>query len=319
MRDYRGGIADWVDAGGSLDTGSGESPADLSPLGPQLVISADGLVGRTPARVSRRPRLRDGTLDLIDSLSTLHLFLIWIGTIILCGLGYWVGAFFGAHGLIEAGTPIGADFHGLVSSIYFSFVTATSLGYGDILPVGSARAISVIEAAAALLIFGAVVAKFVSHRQDELVNDIYRVTFDERLDRVQSNLHVVISELLTLTTICETPTMPMHRVSARLDSSALLFAGELRTTHDLLYQPRLLVEEGTLAAILAALASALDVLAELLGCLPQSFERSQSLKIALHNVTALAEEICGTCVPHAYTPRLTYWMDRIQETARRIR
>jgi Ion channel len=129
---------------------------------------------------------------------------------------------------------------GLSSALYFSFVTATSLGYGDVIPIGTARAIAVGESVTALLVFGAVVAKFVSHRQDELVREIYRVTFDERLDRVQSNLHVIISELLSITSICEMPTMPLQRVATRLDSAALLFLGELRTTHDLLYQPRLL-------------------------------------------------------------------------------
>lgn len=319
VRDYRGGLADWIDSGGAVEhaMATAQLTTDGPSSGPQLTISPDGRIGAGPARVSR-PGWNDAAMGFVDRLSTFQLFLIWIGTILLSGFGYWIGALLGAHGLIEGGAPVGTGIKGLFSALYFSFVTATSVGYGDVLPVGSARVIAVTESAAALLIFGAVVAKFVSHRQDELVNEIYRVTFDERLDRVQSNLHMVISELLSLASICETPTMPMHRVSARLDSSTLLFAGELRTTHDLLYQPRLMVEEGTLASILANLASALDILAELLTCLPADFQRSQSLLIALQNVTSLAEDICGDCVPHAYTPRLTFWMNRIQATARRI-
>ena len=59
-----------------------------------------------------------------------------------------------------------------------------------------------------------------------------------------------------------------------LDSAILLFVDELRTTRDLLYQPRLLLEEAVLSSILANLAPALDVLAELLTCLPAAFNRS---------------------------------------------
>jgi len=47
--------------------------------------------------------------------------------------------------------------------------------------------------------------------------------------------------------------------------------------------------------------------------------RSQPLKIALENLTGLAADICSNCVPHSYTPRLVFWMDRIQATARTIK
>ena len=42
----------------------------------------------------------------------MQLFLIWIGTILLSGSCFWLGAFMGEHGLIEAGHPIGADLNG---------------------------------------------------------------------------------------------------------------------------------------------------------------------------------------------------------------
>jgi Ion channel len=263
-------------------------------------------------------RLDNSVLDLVQRRSTLQLFLIWIGTILLSGIAYWLGALMGEHGLVEGGLPVGADLKGFASALYFSFVTATSIGYGDIVPVGGARVIAVAEGIAALLVFGAVVAKFVSHRQEELVSEIHRVTFEERLARVETNLHMVISEILSITASCEAKA-PLNRISTRLESAGLLFLGELRTTRDLLYQPRLVVEEGVLAAILATLASALSVLADLLACLPPEFARSQPLTITLNRLTGLAEEICGECVPHTYTPRLVFWMDRIQATARRIK
>lgn len=263
-------------------------------------------------------RLDKSVLDLVQQRSTLQLFLIWIGAILLSALAYWLGALVGEHGLVEAGRPVGADLSGFASALYFSFVTATSIGYGDIVPVGIARVLAVAEAISALLIFGAVVAKFVSHRQEELVSEIHRVTFEERLDRVETNLHMVISELLSLTSMCETKA-PVNRIATRLESAGLLFLGELRTTRDLLYQPRLAVEEGVLGAILATLSSALGVLSDLLTCLPPDFSRSQPLTITLERISILAKEICGECVPHSYTPRLVFWMDRIQATAQRIK
>jgi Ion channel len=321
VRDYSGGLADWIESGQALEAATDTVPPaaqESSLLGPQLVAAPDGSVGRGPARVLLDSKGKDLFLGFTDRLSTFQLFLVWMGTVVLRGLGYWIGALFGDPGLRERGYPVGAGLGGLVTSLYFSFVTATSLGYGDILPFGFARALAIIEAVAALLIFGAVVAKFVSHRQDDLVREIHRVTFDERLDRVQSNLHVVIAELLAINSLCEARAMPLQRIAIRLDSAVLLFVGELRTTHDLLYQPRLAVEEAVLGSILAGLSSALNVLAELLACLPPDFARSQSFELALGNLTRLAEDICGSCVPHSYTPRLIFWMDRIQDTARRL-
>ena len=324
VRDYRAGLADWVEANEPTERVADTPPApEAEPdpsvvAGPPLAVSQDGILGRGPARVSRMRRLDKSVLDLVQQRSTLQLFMLWIGAILLSGLAYWLGALAGDHGLIEAGRPLGADLNGFGSALYFSFVTATSIGYGDIVPVGIARVIAIAEAIAALLIFGAVVAKFVSHRQDELVSEIHRVTFDERLDRIETNLHMVISELLSIAAMCENKA-PLNRMSTRLDSAVLLFVGELRTTRDLLYQPRLVVEEGVLAAILATLASALNVLADLLACLPPDFSRSQPFTITLDLLTDLAKEICGECVPHSYTPRLVFWMDRIQATAQRIK
>jgi hypothetical protein len=319
VRDYREGLADWVESGGPLESAAAAiEPTEPVARLPEAQLSADGVPGRGPARVSDST-WNDSVVGLIQQFSTLQLFMVWIATVGLCGFAYWAGALLGDHVLLEGTAPVGADLRGLGNALYFSFVTATSLGYGDIVPVGGARIIAVTEAVAELLIFGAVIAKFVSHHQDELVREIHRVTFDERLDRVQGNLHSVILELLSLNGLCETRSTPMHRIATQLDSSILLFLGELRATHDLLYQPRLIVEEGVLGGILAELASALEVLAELLACLPPEFTRSQPFEIALHNVARLSEQICGNCVPHAYTPRLTFWMDRIQNTSRRIR
>jgi len=322
VRDYRAGIADWVESGepteSVAETAPEPDPSAATLAGPPLSVAPDGQVGRAPARLSQMRRWDNSVLDLIQERSALQLFLIWIGTVLLCGVAYWLAALAGEHGLVEGGRPVGVDLKGLASALYFSFVTATSIGYGDIVPVGIGRAIAVAEAVTALLAFGAVVAKFVSHRQEDLVSEIHRITFEERLDRVQTNLHMVITELLSIAAMCEAQA-PLNRITTRLESSALIFLGETRSIHDLLYQPRLIVEEGVLASILASLLSALTLMSELLIRLPSTFVRSQPLEIALGNLTRLAADICSNCVPHNYTPRLRFWMDRIQSTARTIK
>src|SRR5262245_6116589 len=271
-----------------------------------------------PMSVPRQRQWGSILLDVIERQSTSQLFLAYLAMIVLCGGVYWLAGLSPHHGLSAGGIPVEMNLTGLATAIYFSFVTATSVGYGDVLPVGMLRGLAVAEAVVGLLIFGAVIAKFVSRRQDEIVREIQRVTFEERLDRVQTNLHLVLSELQTVLAMCDSGTVRLERLSARLESAALVFASELRAIHALLYRPRQTPEESVLEAILTSLAASLHELSELLSCLPAGFSQSPTFVATRKTLARLADEICGECVPRVYAPELTVWMDRIQAIARRI-
>ena len=310
VRHYHGGLADWKDSGGPIES-----------VAPTIARAAPQAGPRPRAILSRTTELRAGQwgnaiLDLIERRSTLELFLAWLAVIVLSGVVYWISALAGLPALTEHSAPVASTLKGLATAVYFSFVTATSIGYGDVLPMGLARILAVAEAVASLMIFGAVIAKFVSRRQEQLVSEIHRVTFEERLDRVQTNLHLVLSELHTIAGMCESRALAPKRVSSRLESAALIFSSELRTVSDLLYHPEREPEEFTLKAILVSLAAALDGLKDLLSCLSEDFSRSPVLSGTLKTISALAEEICAECVPRAYAPALTVWMDRVQAIAR---
>ncbi len=271
-----------------------------------------------PAAASSHERWENAALAMVERLSTARLFGLWIAMILLCGAAYWLSGFLQRPGLIEEGMPVARTLRGMAVAIYFSAVTATSVGYGDVLPVGPVRVLAVAEAAAGLLIFGLLIARFVSRRQEELVREIHSVTFEERLDRVQTNLHLVLSELQAIAELCDGGAARPERLGPRLESASLVFAGELRAIHDLLYNPRRAPEEALLGAILASLDSSLHMLVEALNCLPRSFERSPTLRGVLRTISALAQDICAECVPPGYAPALTIWMDRVQQTARSI-
>jgi Ion channel len=268
--------------------------------------------------VSRSQQWGSWFLDVIERQSPARLFLTWLAMIVLCSLMYWLAGLSPRHGLLANGQHLDGRVRNLATALYFSFVTATSVGYGDVVPLGAVRIVAIAEAVAGLLIFGAVVAKFVSRRQDELVREIHRVTFEDRLDRVQTSLHLVLSEFQAIAATCDDGTVRPERVGPRLESAALVFAGELRAIHDLLYRPQWAPEEAILGAILASLAAALRELRDLLVCMPAAFVRSPTFQATLATVARLAEEICGDCVPYRYAPSLTAWMDRIQELARSI-
>jgi Ion channel len=316
VRHYHGGMADWKEAGGPVERSAAPTPTTSPPV---RLLEPPRERPRSPlVSVSHRRQWGNAVLEWIERQSTSHLFLAWLVMIIFCGGVYWLASMSRYHGLVANGTSIDVNLRGLGTALYFSFVTATSIGYGDVVPVGAVRILAIAEAVTELLIFGAVVAKFVSRRQDALVHEIHRVTFEERLDRVQMYLHLVFTELQAIAVMCDDGKIRPERISARLESAVLVFTGELRAIHALLYRTQQAPEEAVLGAILASLATSLRELSELLTCLPPDFTRSPTLTGTLGTLARLADEICSECVPQVYAPALTLWMDRIQEIGRQI-
>src|SRR5262249_46386008 len=163
------------------------------------------------------------------------------------------------------------------------------VGFGDVVPLGALRAIAIVEAVLGLLVFGAVVSKLVSRRQEQVVTEIHRIAFEDRLERVQTDLHLVLMELQSSAQMCRTPHADQPPVRGRLESASGLCLAEVRTIHDLLYRPQSLPEEAILEGILATLAIVLRELRELLRCI--TFERTQYLTKNLRGVARYAQEI----------------------------
>ncbi len=306
LRLYKGGMAEWTEQGGAVE---GTSVAESLPR-------ATAVKGQ-PALASRRNWL----LSLIDALgdcSIGKLLLIWLGMIVGFGFAYWAAGAWQGQGLKVGTAAVESTWDGLLTAIYFSFVTALSVGYGDVVPVGAVRVLAILEGAGGLLIFGCVISKLVSRRQEDLTGEIHRIAFEDRLERVRTNLHLVLSEIHAIAEMCAVPSVRPERILTRVESMAAVFAGELQAIHDLLYRPQQVPEEPVLESMLANLAAVLRELNELLICLPDAQRRSATLQANLRSMTALANEICGECVPRTYAPALKEWMDRIQELARRI-
>lgn len=250
--------------------------------------------------------------------SVAGLLAIWVWTVLGCGLIYWTTGMLSGQSLLEGGRPIGSTWNGLLSAFYFSFVTATSIGYGDVVPVGIVRVLAVAEGAAGLLFFGFLVSKLVSRRQEELIEEIHRIAFEDRLGRVRTNLHLVFTEMRSIAASCAEQNWPRERLLERIESAARVFVGELHTVHDLLYRPQQIPDEPVLEAILAGLVSCLREINELLAHVPREANGPPSLEASRRSISTLAGEICGECVPRQHAPALKSRMDQIQAYARQI-
>lgn len=311
------GISGWMEGGGPVEAEGADAVPSKAHTRP-----ADGASSvrssRAPVSAARRRFPLVGLVQTLGERSISQLLGLWLWMILVFSGLYWFSGSAGGIGLRRGDVPVPANLGGFMDALYFSFVTALSIGYGDVIPVGAVRALAVAEGAMGLLVFGVVISKLVSRHQDQLIGEIHRTTFEERLGRVRINLHLVLSELQALAAMCGDPAVPGERLMARVESTSTVFAGELRNIHDLLYRPRQLPEEAALETILANLAASLREMCELLVCLPRSPGRSATFKKNLHNMAILADEICGECVPRDYAPELKVWMDDIQRLAGRL-
>ena len=303
LRYYSGGMADWIENGGPVE----KVEAAAAPRSGQ----------NTQAPISPSSSW-SSFLDLLASWSLERLVGFWLGMILVFGLVYWVAGISMGWGLQAGNIAVKPDFEGLGTAIYFSFVTALSIGYGDVIPLGALRILAVAEGIAGLLIFGCVISKLVSRRQEELIAEIHRTTFEDRLDRVRTNLHLVFSDLGAVQQLqAEQGALP-GQVLRRLESTVRVFRGELQTVHDILYRSQVVPDEEALESLLANLVICLQSLVELNGSRPGNGGQSDALDRGLNAIGNLAREICGECVPRTYAPQLKESMDQIQELARKI-
>ena len=281
-------------------------------------------MGARPVGASQRRKNSFGIaprLQMLERSSFMALIGVWLGMVLVFGFIYGAGSMVQGAGLRENGRLLGQSPPDVMTAIYFSFVTATSVGFGDVVPVGPIRILAVLESGMALLLFGVIVTKLVSNRQEDLIEEIHRIAFEDRLARVRSNLHFVLMELQQIEAECQNRAFAPERVMPRIESVIMVFVGELKSIHDLLHRPHEYPLETMLESMLASLAANLRQLRDLLDRSPEGSDPADSfaalafnavLKPHLKSIHRLAADICRECMQGKHVAELKDWVDQIQ-------
>lgn len=114
---------------------------------------------------------------------TSNLLIIWILIAILFGFLYH----FLPGKLIDSRT---GEVTSIWDAIYFSFVTMLTIGYGDITAIGLIRILTAIEGLIGWVLFGLIVYRVVSVRQDIILKEIHNLSNEQYLSRVRNSLFV---------------------------------------------------------------------------------------------------------------------------------
>lgn len=128
---------------------------------------------------------RKGVTLWIDKLTFPHILLLWALVTFLFGMAY---NYFTSETNFLFYTANKSAVSKAYDTIYFSFVTATSTGFGDITPIGIFKMIAILEVIFGLILLALVTSKLVSIKQDVILNEIYELSLNERVNRLRSSL-----------------------------------------------------------------------------------------------------------------------------------
>lgn len=101
------------------------------------------LLSRWMARTHEQP-MRRRVLRMMLGVMMLHVVEIWIFGLVLWGLLHWP----------EAGAIVGDHAPTLLDAVYFSAMSYTTVGFGDVVPVGPIRFLAGTGAVAGLVLIG---------------------------------------------------------------------------------------------------------------------------------------------------------------------
>ncbi len=120
----------------------------------------------------------------LDKLRFPLILILWVAIIISFGFMY---LFFSTDTSYLVYTQSHVPVNTIADAIYFSFVAATTTGFGDITPLGVFKIVSIIEVLLGLLLLALVTSKLVSIKQDAILNELYELSFNESISKLRSS------------------------------------------------------------------------------------------------------------------------------------
>ena len=132
---------------------------------------------------------------LIEEVSTFRYIAGFVGAVIFFGFFYaWLTPM--GHGIGQNLKPL-PDVT-LLTGIYFSIVTISSLGYGHMHPMGASKVLACMEVLIGLAIIGIMIAKVTSQRLSYHVSRLFSSDAQKRLEDIAAGFETSQNDLTTI-------------------------------------------------------------------------------------------------------------------------
>ena len=140
-------------------------------------------------------------VDLVEKISTLCYIVVFVTAVICFGVLYYLLTQYG-HGIGRDDTAL--DNSTVFTGIYFSIVTISSLGYGDMHPMGISKILACIEVLFGLVMIGVMIAKVTSQRLLYLVERLSSSDAQIRLENFAEEFNKLQRDFAKIVTKSET-------------------------------------------------------------------------------------------------------------------
>lgn len=143
-----------------------------------------------------------------------------------------------------------------LTALYFSCVTTTTLGYGDIAPLGASRVLAIFQAFLGMAVVGAVISKVLTRHQGQTIAETNLIAIAERSASVFSALNEQLVEFQDIgrtKVLDEQDENGQARLARRWMNAELRFNFLLETIQKLLGKRK--IEPATKTKILKALGN----------------------------------------------------------------
>ncbi len=140
---------------------------------------------------TQRHYLLLGLIERASMLPYSALFGAWVFMVLLFSQTYLFLSLFAPGNGIPAIREMGTIVEQIGNSIYFSIITATTVGFGDYVPVGIAKAVVALEAVLGFALFGIFVSKIVSGKQETALRNIHRLAFQNAFNNTREGFFIL--------------------------------------------------------------------------------------------------------------------------------